>query len=452
MSGIDFSSRISYEPYHIYYDLSILNNDTTGANKPPFLEFTEIRNSPYLANPSDYFASVVRFSVETPTLPLIIPQPRLSNAIPAPASVNELIYQVSMNHPALPAPISVFLNYIPQSTPAVAPPPTSITSATDIVNEYYYTYTYKPFIDMVNVALRTCFQLTITALGAGLPAQYINAPANQIIFPYLAWDDDKNIATLVAPAQLFQTPTANNQFPTINANLAALPVANTNLPIELYFNAPLFNLFSSFTALQNAYVAPIAPAIASLNWRILCPDLITIDPFAIVSPQVAAVPPAGTMPTFPQTALTSAPFQPPSIYSLLRVPQEYPTTPLWNPVQALVFTTSLLPIHSSIVSAPVLFGSGAAFTTAGNNSGIANILTDLEVSTDKGWQTKPNISYVPTAEYRLFDLNGNAPLSAIQISVSWRDTFGRLNPLRLGSGANASIKIMFRRKDFQGVV
>lgn len=451
MSGIDFSSRISYEPYHIYYDLSILNNDTTGANKPPFLEFTEIRNSPYLANPSDYFASVVRFSVETPTLPLIIPQPRLTNSIPAPASVNELIYQVSMNHPALPAPISVFVVYIPQSTPAVAPPPTSISGAPDVVNEYYYTYTYKPFIDMVNTALRTCFTLTITALGGGLPAQYIGV-GGQIVFPYLTWDDDKSIATLVAPAQLFQTPTANNQNPTMNANLAALPVAGTNAPIELYFNAPLFNLFSSFTALQNAYTAPIAPAISSLNWRILCPDTITVNPNLIVSPQAVAAPPGGTMPTFPQTLLARSPLQPPNIYSLLSVPQEYPTTPLWNPVQALVFTTSLLPIHSSIVSAPVLFGSGAAFTTAGNNSGIANILTDLEVSTDKGWQTKPNISYVPTAEYRLFDLNGNAPLSAIQISVSWRDTFGRLNPLRLGSGANASIKLMFRRKDFQGVV
>ena len=450
MSGIDFNSRISYEPYHIYYDISVLNNDTTGAKKPPFLEFTEIRNSPYLANPSDYFASVVRFSVETPTLPLIIPQPRLTNAIPAPASVNELIYQVSMNHPSLPAPLSVFVVYVPQSSPAVAPPPTSISSATDIVNEYYYTYTYKPFIDMVNTALRTCFQLTINALGGGLPAQY-DVPPNTV-FPYLYWDDDKNIATLVAPAQLFQTPTANNQFPTINANITNLPVAGTNAPIELYFNAPLFTLFSSFTALQNAYVAPIAPAIASLNWRILCPDTITIDPYSIVSPQVAPAAPAGTMPTFPETALAFSPFQPPSIYSLLRVAQEYATTPLWNPVQALVFTTSLLPIHSSIVSAPVLFGAGAAFTTAGNNSGIANILTDLEVTTEKGWQTKPNISYVPTAEYRLFDLNGNAPLSAIQISVNWKDTFGRLNPLRLGSGCNASIKLMFRRKDFQGVV
>ena len=446
MSGIDFNSRISYEPYHIYYDISVLNNDTTGAKKPPFLEFTEIRNSPYLANPSDYFASVVRFSVETPTLPLIIPQPRLTNAIPAPASVNELIYQVSMNHPSLPAPLSVFVVYVPQSSPAVAPPPTSISSATDIVNEYYYTYTYKPFIDMVNTALRTCFQLTINALSPALALQY--DVAGQTVFPYLYWDDDKNIATLVAPAQLFQTPTANNQIPVLNPNLALLGAG----PIELYFNAPLYNLFSSFTAFQNEYVAPIAPAIASLNWRILCPDTITIDPYAIVGPQAPPAPPAGGMPTFPETALAFSPFQPPSIYSLLRVAQEYATTPLWNPVQALVFTTSLLPIHSSIVSAPVLFGAGAAFTTAGNNSGIANILTDLEVTTEKGWQTKPNISYVPTAEYRLFDLNGNAPLSAIQISVNWKDTFGRLNPLRLGSGCNASIKLMFRRKDFQGVV
>jgi hypothetical protein len=447
MSGIDFSSRISYEPYHIYYDLSILNNDTTGSKQPPFLEFTEIRNSPYLANPSDYFASVVRFSVETPTLPLIVPQPRLSNAIPAPASVNELIYQVSMNHPALPAPISIFVNYIPQSSATVAPPPTSIQNAQDLINEYYYTYTYKPFIDMVNIALRQCFTLTINALGAPIAAQYVNA--TQAVFPYLYWDDDKSIATFVAPAQLFQTPTANNLTPQLNALLPA----PANAPIELYFNAPLFNLFSSFTAVQNAYQAAIPPAIDSLNWRILFPDTVTLDPYAIVSPQVAPAPPAGGMPTFPQVGgLPFAPYQPASPYDLLRVSQEYPTTPLWNPVQAIVFTTSLLPIHSSIVSSPVLFGAGANFTTSGNNSGIANILTDLEVSTEKGWQTKPNISYVPTAEYRLFDLNGNAPLSAIQITVSWKDTFGRLNPLRLGSGSNASIKLMFRRKDFQGVV
>jgi hypothetical protein len=112
----------------------------------------------------------------------------------------------------------------------------------------------------------------------------------------------------------------------------------------------------------------------------------------------------------------------------------------------------LLPIAPSIVSTPVLFGAGSSFTTGGNNSGIANILTDLEVPLEKGWQYKPSINYVPTAEYRLFDLNGNAPLSAIEISVNWKDTFGTVHQFRLASGSNASLKLMFRRKDFQGVL
>jgi hypothetical protein len=217
--------------------------------------------------------------------------------------------------------------------------------------------------------------------------------------------------------------------------------------VQVFFNTELFNLFSSFSAFQNGYggATPLG-----LNWRMNFPDTISVNPYLANVLNVGAIPPAASMPEMP-TSLALPPFQPMN-YSLLRVSQEYPTTPLWNPVQAIVFTTSLLPIASSIVSAPVLFGQGQQFTNAGNNSGIANILTDLEVPTEKGWQTKPLISYVPTAEYRLFDLNGNAPLSAIEITVNWKDTFGRLNQFRLGAGSNASIKLMFRRKDFQGVV
>jgi len=436
MSGIDFDSRISYEPYHIYYDLNILNNDTTGTKQPPFLQFTEIRNSPYINNPSDYFCSVVRFSVETPTLPLFIPQAVVGQV----GGVNQLIYSVSFNHPSLAAPITTNVIYVPQSSAQLAPPPTSITSASDIINEYYYTYTYKPFIDMVNTALRTTWNtlLTTTPLGAQLAAVYT---ANH--FPYLWWDEDSNIATWVVLANVFQTPTANNPTPTLFS--AAAPFSSS--PIQIFFNTELYNLFSSFSAFQNGYggATPIG-----LNWRMNFPDTISVNPYLASVLTTPIGPPAPSMPSMP-TSLAAPPFQPIN-YSLLRVSQEYPTTPLWNPVQAIVFTTSLLPIASSIVSAPVLFGQGQAFTNAGNNSGIANILTDLEVPTEKGWQTKPLISYVPTAEYRLFDLNGNAPLSAIEITVNWKDTFGRLNQFRLGAGSNASIKLMFRRKDFQGVV
>lgn len=432
MSGIDFDSRISYEPYHIYYDINILNNDTTGTLIPPNLQFTEIRNIPYLANPSDYFASVVRFSVETPTLPVIIPQARVGASTSSiPSTINETVYTVTMRHPTLlPAGIETRVLYIPQSSTTLAPPPASIANAADIINEYYYTYTYKPFIDMVNTALRTCYVAILASAAAPL-APYNNAN----FFPYLEWDEDKCIATWVVQAQIFQTGTANNPTPLRTAPFVAAP-------LEIYFNAPLFNLFSSFTAFQNGYGPP---TISGQNWRMLFPDTITVNPYLINTPAVA-----GSLATFPlQVAVP--PQQPPAL-ALLRVSQEYPTTPLWNPVQSIVFTTSLLPIASSIISTPVLFGAGAAFTNAGNNSGIANILTDFEVALEKGWEYKPSVSYVPTAEYRLFDLNGNAPLSAIEITVNWKDTFGRLNPLRLGSGSNASLKLMFRRKDFQGVI
>jgi hypothetical protein len=437
MSGIDFDSRISYEPYHIYYDLNILNNDTTGTKQPPFLQFTEIRNSPYINNPSDYFCSVVRFSVETPTLPLIIPQAKVGAA-----NVDELVYTVSFNHPALAVPLTQSVFYIPQNNATLAPPPTApVSNASDIINEYYYTYTYKPFIDMINTALRALWvQLLATPLGAQIIAI---TPYTADHFPYLWWDEDANIATWVALAQVFQTPTANNPVPTLNASAL---LANT--PVGIFFNTELYNLFSSFSAFQNGYggATPLG-----LNWRMNLPNTISVNPYLANVLTVGAVPPAPSLATYPVTSATPT-LAPIPVFALLRVRQEYPTTPLWNPVTAIVFTTSLLPIASSIVSAPVLFGQGQAFTNAGNNSGIANILTDLEVPTEKGWQTKPLISYVPTAEYRLFDLNGNAPLSAIEITVNWKDTFGRLNQFRLGAGCNASIKLMFRRKDFQGVV
>lgn len=439
MSGIDFASRISYEPYHIYYDLNILNNDTTGTQRPPFLQFTEIRNSPYLTNPSDYFCSVVRFSVETPTLPLLIPQVKLGGTTAG--SENDLIYSCTISHPTIvglePTALNglqQFVQFIPQSSLALFPPPTPSVatpiSASALFNEYYYTFSYKPFIDMINNAVRAAWVAALAVPAFAAIAAAAVPPYTVNNAPYLYWDEDANIATWSLPQDLFETPSGNNPTPALLAGLGT--------PLQLYFNAPLFNLFSSFEAVQNGYGAFGGGVVATTfgrNWRISFPNTVSPNPYLINT-----------------TTGASSVLQLYYGHNNLRVPQEYPTTALWNPVQSIVFTTSLLPIAPSIVSTPVLFGAGASFTTSGNNSGIANILTDLEVPLEKGWQYKPSINYVPTAEYRLFDLNGNAPLSAIEISVNWKDTFGTVHQFRLASGANASLKLMFRRKDFQGVL
>jgi hypothetical protein len=58
------------QPSQIYYDLDVVNttsentsaSDTNQLNR---LTFTEVRSSPILENPSDYFLSIVRFSLDT---------------------------------------------------------------------------------------------------------------------------------------------------------------------------------------------------------------------------------------------------------------------------------------------------------------------------------------------------------------------------------------------------
>ena len=58
---------------HIYVDLDVINNDYV--NPPPMLKFEDTRNSPFLSDSSQYYASIIRFSLQTAnTLPVFIPK------------------------------------------------------------------------------------------------------------------------------------------------------------------------------------------------------------------------------------------------------------------------------------------------------------------------------------------------------------------------------------------
>ena len=64
------------KPYHIYLDLDVLNSDTAPSSRAPVLSFEETRTHPFLeGSASDYFVSIVRFSIQTGTsLPVFIPR------------------------------------------------------------------------------------------------------------------------------------------------------------------------------------------------------------------------------------------------------------------------------------------------------------------------------------------------------------------------------------------
>jgi hypothetical protein len=81
------------QPYHVYLDLDVLNNDFDSGARSHRLEFQETRNSPFLdGDASNYFCSIVRFSIQTGnSLPVFIP--RIADPV---ADRDETVYKVSM--------------------------------------------------------------------------------------------------------------------------------------------------------------------------------------------------------------------------------------------------------------------------------------------------------------------------------------------------------------------
>ena len=56
-----------HDPYHVYLDLDVINNDYENKGYP-ILRFEETRNNPFLeGDSSEYFCSIVRFTIQTGT-------------------------------------------------------------------------------------------------------------------------------------------------------------------------------------------------------------------------------------------------------------------------------------------------------------------------------------------------------------------------------------------------
>ena len=365
------SSLYSGGDSHIYYDLTLQNNDNVGSAPIP-LVFDEIRSNPYLMNPEDYLLSVVRFNVETSTLPLWIPTIETGQA-----NVNKTVYSITLKYGAFEFKQNLFFSPSNVNEPIPAAPLTQ----QDLSTTYYYGMSYTKIITMVN----TAFSSAVTGLAA-------LAILPSTVAPFAEYDPYSYQCILNAPSVAYD---------------AALPN-----PIQIFFNTPMYNLFSSFNTTYLGY----SNITNGKNYQLTTTNNNNTTTIGGVS--------------------------------YLQFYQEYPTIPLWTPIQSIVFVSSLLPMSPSLVGVPKVYTSGQLLSSA-NNANISNIITDLEVPLDKGFEYKPNLNYTPQSEYRLVELNGNNPVNAIQIAVYWKDKLNILRPMYIIG--NANIKIMFRKKQFNNL-
>jgi hypothetical protein len=369
--SLQVKSKIdSSQPFHIYYDINMINNDVSGQQRPAPIIFNESRTNPYISSPENYFASLIRFSLQTPSLPVFIPIVELGQS-----DVNKTIYKVFLEFNGVK--YEQVVMYQPSNLSL--PPPMIPLTAQDISSKYYYVYTVQSWIDMVNKALLDCFnQIPSPPTGSKSP-----------IFQF-------NVQTSLL--ELYTTA----DYDTINGN------------ISLYMNNSLYTLFDSFpkTIEQILGIGPY------------------YNKFKIIETRFNVV-------NFAE-------------YKIL-TKQETTTIGLLNPIKSIVFKAGMLPINNELLAPPKLFGVNSTLFSNGNNSNISPILTDFQVAVSNLNTYKESIEYVPSGEYRLIDMFGNSPLGSLELSVFWQDSFGGLHMLELQSGCSCTIKIMFRRKDFNAV-
>lgn len=376
---------------HEYVDLYALNANSLTALPVP-VSFTQTRNKPFLEKPDDYYLSVVRFQVDTNTLPVFNAFIQFNQANRA-----LTIYSVALSWQNPVAPFQTFnqqtyVLWVPQNLASPIPQPPSLTQTKfqDDSGGYYYAYNYTYFINLINTAYTTCFNaLNIQVVAAGLVLPTANPPV-------MTWNNDKGVGIINADILGYNSLIANH--------------------IDIFMNSPLYNLFNTLPA------------------YILDPDSLFGKDFRI------------DVSNFGNSTVVGFPFYLPT-YNAYQVFQDTPCLGVWSPVSGIVITSNTLPINSTNIANPCIYVDGIPTGTNGNNSDVLPIITDFQAADG---QYKNGITYIPSAQYRYIDLTGNGPLYTVDIQLFWRNKIANLIPLRLAPGASASVKILFQRKD-QGI-
>lgn len=426
---------MSSDPDHLYLDLSVINNDNTGSRVKTNLNFTELRNMPFLNNPDNYYLGICRFEVDTPgfSLPQFIPVLLLDGNN---TNINKTIYTITMARVVAGqlvncTPVNVL--WSPEDLNAPLPNNSGTPfNKQDLSTGYYNCYSVKWWINCINTALVTCW----LALQVGNTADTA---------PFLTIDPLTNIVTLYTPKVVgftnttFAANTASSSGFTnpANPNLTTPVFLNTALRNAIFFNEPLLNLLSSLPSV----------AYESGNYDLIpsyfdAPSYVTY----LARPYLFNYYIQPTNYNNLNQLVTAA-----ATYCITK--SDYSPVPLWNPVAQIVFSSALLPLSVALTSIPSAYNSNPFDLTfanggGGNNANVNSMLTDIEVGLVSGNEYKPSVLYAPQNEYRLVDLFGLNPLSQASFSISYRTKFGVNIPFRLGAQQGANIKLLFRRKRF----
>lgn len=408
---------------HIYYNINISNDysgyDISSNNavmpvatndKELQLVFNQSRAAPYLINPSKYYLSVQRFTIESPSLPVFICQPIVGQA-----NVNKSIYSITLQRSSDNTTLTLPVLWQPDDK--TIPIPIGTVTNSWQTNPYYYCHSYTHMVDLIN---NTFNKFRTDGFTRSTPVTDVSGSS---YVPYIFLKD--NLFTLGADVNHYRT--------SMDGNFKGKSGCEN---YKIYFNIELYNLFSSLKAIYNGTQGPVVGA----DYQLI---MDTGSNASYATPgQIFNL---YENPRYYTALGTTVQVKTNDVWNV----QEYITLPLWSPIKNIIFRTTLLNVVPDIVATPIVFDSNNT-NIVGNqqNCDILNIMVDYSLPLVKGTEYKPYIFYEPVGEFRLTDLYGNQPINSMDIAVFWKDSFGNLIPFTLDIGASATIKLLFRKKIF----
>ena len=376
----------STDPTHVYMDLTAVNSATGENSQPQFLEFSATRDIPILENCADYEMSIIKFTLGTGSLPLMIIPVQIK---PPYLDVNTTPYSITMEYNGQWG--QRYMVFKPQNVSAPVPPLSTVSQ--DLSTQYYWINSYQYFISLVNET----FQSAYNWLKVQTDAHSIVLPTTLV--PYMEYNPNQTtqVAIINAPVTGYTPPISGDY-------------------IKIYFNNAMYNLFNSFNFFNYGN-----NAVDGKNYML----------------NVSVLPNNGNIFTVSSPTVSYA-----------QCYQEYSTLGANScPIESIIFMSNTIPINPTIKAQPVIYNGLNGDSNQLSNNAYTNIITDISIPITYGWEYKnSNLLYVPQGEYRMISLGGQQSLKKYDLSIYWSDHWGNTHPFLLNPNETSTLKIMFRKK------
>lgn len=383
-------------PDVFYYNIIINNPGNT--NNAILANYSEQRDIPLIKTPSDYYMSIIRFSVPGFSIPLLVVPVTDFPTIPPLTP-----YIISLDYNGLTVTINIPYYSRNSNTNNIANNPNS---------PYYFIYTYQHLIDLINngfvLAMNTLRSLAFGALD--------NCPT-----PFLIFNTQTQLISFITEqyynsvgptyTEFFETPSAN-----YNTATPTLPANKVNI----FLNQQLFNFFQGVNFFYSTTISTVS--LTTPFWLLVenTGNNYYTDPLQGSTGEPPLLPPIGLQQT-----------------------QQYNSLNNWNSFNSLAFISKSLPILKEYTP-NVGFQNQQGITQASSNT--LPIITDFVPLLQFAGDQRSDYIYNANSLYRLIELQSANPLYSIDLQVVWIDQFNNQYPIELEPGASINIKFMFIKK------